>query len=236
MFKKIEPIDKIKHNGLRFAPGSDLTFARKLSFVPLGAREIFLASRYYPIVFPLDGVAVPQALLSLRKEHNSYINAEGKWIVPYVPMHVRRYPFLLASPTPAGQEKGEVGKLVLCIDRDAENFKTEEGEPLFDEKGEPGKTTATAIEMLRQFQGDLKACEKLFQQLDEQGCLITKQAKIENEGVSLGSFRVVDFARVQELDDAVLAGWVRNGLLGLAYALNFSLANFDRFGTKIKVV
>ena len=231
MFSKVEALDKQKHQELKFTPAASLDFAKEVTAVPLAMSEIPVASRYYPIIFPLAGAGmVPQALLSIKSGGNRYINSEGKWLVPYVPTHIRRYPFILADAKKDGAADADGNDYVVCIDRDAENFKLDEGTPLFDEQGEPGELVTKAIEMLQKFQGDLKVSERMVSELDEKDCLITKQLGVEVDGEkqAMGSFRVADLKKINQLDDATLAQWVRMGLMGLIYAQNMSLANLER--------
>ncbi|MBN2808016.1 MAG: SapC family protein [Deltaproteobacteria bacterium] len=238
MFVATEPLNRELHKGLRFKPMANLKFAEKVSQVPLSYSEVVKAGRYYPIVFPLGGAMIPHAVLSLRKNHNSYLSPDGKWMVPYIPMHIMRYPFVLGTSTMAqaadAAPEAETN-FIVCIDRQAENFKGNEGTELFTESGEPTESTAKAIDFLKKFKMELDVTEKLFGLLAEHDCLVKKQLTMDVDGAaqSAGAFQVADLSKIKDLDGAVLKEWAANGLLGLIYAQNFSLANLDRFADQL---
>jgi hypothetical protein len=63
VFENIETLNKNKHQDLKFSPIGSYAFAKGLARVPLGYSELVRASRYYPIVFPPEGRAVPAGAL-----------------------------------------------------------------------------------------------------------------------------------------------------------------------------
>ncbi len=220
MFENLEILNKEKHADLRFSPATGFEFARELTIAPLSVTEAVGAAKFYPIVFPKEGPPIPQALLSLQKERNNFVDADGRWTVPYIPVHIRRYPFILTkSPTE--------GTYAICIDKDAPHFQEGEGEPLFTADGEPGEVLTRAQTILTQFQQELVAGEKLLQALVDHDVLADQQFNIEAGGKksTIAGFRGVDHKKLTALDDAILATWVRNGLMGLIFAHLHSLEN-----------
>ena len=235
MFSKIELLDKKQHAGLIFKPAEDFRFARDLTSAPVSFGELSRVSKYYPILFPLDSV-IPQALLAFKKGENLYIDVNGQWNVPYVPAHLRRYPFVLA--------KDQSSKAFIGIDRDAPHFQTEEGTLLFSENGEPSKVLSSAIEFLKQFQMEIDATEKLLAPLEEYNVLIEKELHIEvkNDKSVIRGFRVVDIEKLNQLEESLLGRWVKTGLMGVIYAhihslnnLQSSWANLAVSGEKMKM-
>ena len=81
------------------------------------ANEVSFVGKDFPIVFTGGEQTALVALTSLGGE-NLAINAEGKYIVSYVPAFLRRYPFMLAS----SQENPE--QQVVMIDEASELFST----------------------------------------------------------------------------------------------------------------
>ena len=131
MFKKIEPLEHSKHQDLRLAKTPDFKFTKNISAVKLSFSELRHASMYFPIVFLNEAPCMPQALLSLENGKNACINAQGRWKVPYIPVFFRLYPFSLAKI----QEQED--KFALCLDPEADHFKSGMGDPLFTADGEP---------------------------------------------------------------------------------------------------
>ncbi len=223
MFSKLENIDPENHKRLRLRPAKDFHFAASLTSAPLSATEVTAAARHYPVVFPAEGKVLPIALLSLKEGENAYVDSAGKWRVPYVPAHVRRYPFILA-------DTDDPDKFIVALDRDAPHFRTGKGDPLYGKNGEMTPALTQAIEFLKQFQGEAVATEKLVQPLVEMDVLTMQRIDITKADGGKSSFdgvRAVDMERLNKLDDATLAEWVRNGLMGLIHAHLASLGNFN---------
>ncbi len=237
MFSNVELLSYNKHQELRLGAVADFKFAEKITAAPLGISEILPASRHYPIVFPASGAAAPMALLSLQKDHNNFVDAEGRWKVPYIPAHFRRYPFILAKgKVDEAETEVKEEKYHVCIDAEAPHFKMEMGDPLFAANEEPAEVTRKVIELLQNLQKEIKVSEEFSEKLAQQGCFSLKQInqQIEGEAKTLGEFRVVDSSRVKELTDEVILEWARGGLLPLLYAMDFSLTNLEQLGKQEK--
>ncbi len=220
MFENIEVLSKEKHGDLKLSPAAGFGFARELTIAPVSAKEALHAAKFYPIVFSKDGSPKPQALLSLEKGRNSFVDEDGKWTVAYIPLHVQRYPFILTKT--ADDEK-----YAICIDMDAPHLKEGGGESLFTADGEPAEILVRAQAILTQYQQDLVAGEQLLKALGEQDVLAEQQFSIKSgdKQATIAGFRGVDQEKLIELDDAILAEWVRNGLMGLVFAHLRSLEN-----------
>ncbi len=222
MFNKIEGLSNEKHIDLRFAPMNSFDFAKTVVNAPLSASEFLQAARYYPIVFPNEGTS-PMALFNLGPKTNRYINDQGVWTVPYVPAHIRRYPFIFAK-----QDKSEAtNNFVVCIDVKAPHFATGQGEPMFTANGELSEFTNNMIEFLKKYHHELDITQMLCRELEDQSLLVDKKITIDKNGqkIQIGGFRCVDIEKMNNLDDSVLAKWVRNGLIGVVNSHLQSLAN-----------
>jgi hypothetical protein len=218
MFEKVEALDKNKHQDLKLSPLSSYEFARNLNMVPLSYTEIIPASKHYPIIFPAQGTMVPHALFALAQGENVFVDESGTWLAPYVPAHIRRYPFILA-------QTGEEGHYAVCIDPDAPHFSTEQGDPLYTANFEPSETLSKAIEFLKRYQQEMADTEKLFAEFADRGLLADRQFTVEQGGQksTVGGFKAVDESRLKEVEDDKLADWLKRGLMGLVYAHLFSL-------------
>jgi len=222
MFITPEAIDIQKHAALRFQPVDHYAFAETLTVAPISAFEVTEAGKYYPLIFPTEGPPTLLALFSLNTQgRNHFIDANGQWTVPYVPAHVRRYPFALGGTEPKAQ------RMVLMLDRAAPHFQGD-GELLFTADDKLGPTLEKALNFLKNFQQHMLTTEKLLQPLQETGILVQRRMELKRQGQVIGqtpAFRTVDPKKLSELDDATLAGWVRNGLLAVIYAHLHSLSN-----------
>ncbi|WP_212637885.1 SapC family protein [Desulfocicer vacuolatum] len=215
MFKKVEPLNNATHQNLRFVGVKSFDSAMDIVSSPLVASEVVLASKYYPIVFPTDGV-IPVSLFSLGQKKNFYVNDDGSWKAPYVPAHIRRYPFILGGKSGGGGDE-QPQAFTVCIDVEAPHFASDQGEPLFTADGQPAPLTQKAIDFLKAYQEDVKVTQGACSELETHGVLVAKKIDLEKSGEkrSFGGFRCVDVGKMNELDDSILAGWVRNGLMRL---------------------
>ncbi|MDG1473345.1 MAG: SapC family protein, partial [Porticoccaceae bacterium] len=90
----------------------------------------------YPIFFckdPDSGQFYPAALFGLEKGENLFITDSG-WDASYIPMMVRRHPFLIGFQNDESYPEGK--KPVVSIDLDHPRVSDAGGEILFAENGE----------------------------------------------------------------------------------------------------
>ncbi|TRW92017.1 SapC family protein [Candidatus Methylobacter oryzae] len=222
MYKTPEVLNKDAHGKLTYTGISTYEFARGQTTAPLLSEEIAEASAYYPIVFAIDNLAKPLALLGLR-DQNVYIDEAGHWTVNYIPAFIRRYPFVFAT----GNENTEL--LHLAIDATAPQF-AGQGESLFTDDGEPSAIATGAMKFLTAYQTSSKSTEALHQPLLDSGVLVAKTLtqQIDNEMHAIGGFSVVDEEKFKALPDETLAQWARSGLLATVYAHWASLRHLQK--------
>ncbi|MBF0203702.1 MAG: SapC family protein [Desulfamplus sp.] len=237
MFKKIEPLTQNNHQDLRFTTISNYNFARKISNAPISFSEFLHASRHYPIVF-IKGSTLPVVLLSLSQNQNNFINDDGSWKVPYIPAHFRQYPFALvkaelpadASAT-SSQKDAEANqdRYVVCIDRDAPHFASSQGDIMFTANGEFTEMTIKAVDFLKLYQQEMAVTSNIVKLMEEKEILVDRQFNVNANGqnISVGGFRTVDMQKLNALEDAVLADWVRKGILSLIFSHVNSLAGMQ---------
>jgi len=224
MFERYEPLEYSKHKDLIFSKIPSFDFARNISAVKLTFAELRHASRFYPIVFLQSTPNIPQAILSLEDGQNNCIDASGNWRFQYIPAFLRFYPFTMA------QIEGEEDKYTLCIDPDADHFKSEIiGDPMFTPDGELTEFMQDAVlNTLGSYQQELKTTGNIFKDLEDKELIIDKTFSItvNQEEKNITGFKGVDMEKLMDLDDTELAGLVRNGSFGLIHEHGNSLSNF----------
>ena len=217
MFKKMELLDKNKHADLKLKPVEGYNFASGINYTFLAGSEVAKAARTFPVVFPVlsdkNEPLLPLALLSLTPGGNSFVDDKGRWTADYLPVHLRRYPFILGA---VPESKGE---FAIMIDGDSSRFSKDEGTPLFNEKGEPEEIISKVQSYLGKYQKDILKTQKVLKQLEEAGVLVEKQFQITlgEKKKALKGFRVVDMEKVMKLDNDTLGKWVKNGLMSLVF-------------------
>ena len=225
MFKQIEALAHSKHKDLRFSKANSLAFAGSVSSVKLSFSELRKASQYYPIVFFEGTSCLPQALLSLTSGENRFIDGKGGWKVPYIPAHFKLYPFTLAKI----QDQEE--KHALCIDPEADHFKSGMGDPLFTADGKIADFVQDLLKFLEVYQKEIEITKTLFKALDEKGLIVDRELKSRagQAEKSINGFKGIDMEKLLAMEDKLIADFVRNGTMAMVYDHNHSLANFQKF-------
>lgn len=219
-YKKPVVLDREQHKGLRLK-GGDASFAAKSQAVPLVANEFPEACLEYPIVFVkgADGQWLALALTGLNANTNAFIDDKGRWNARYVPASVRRYPFILAE--------GANDQLSLAVDLAASHL-GQEGEALFDDKGEPTELVRKLMPMLADFQAQAKATSFMAQKFGDAGLLSQQNLQVRLEdgrNAVVEGVWVMDEAKLRELPDDKILAWFKGGELAVIHAHMLSLRN-----------
>lgn len=227
MFKTLEALDTQQHAQLCYRGVDSYAFAQQVSWAPLACSEIIQAAREMPVMFTTGEHVRPVALMGLRRDTNALVSRDGRWKGRYIPAHLRRYPFVLGAT-------GKADEFVVMIDRAAPHFSLadeqvesalamfEDGQPV------PEGIVEQARTFLLDFYHELEQSERWLAPLKEHDVLVERQLTLTRDGkkeVAVNGFAMVDVARLNALDDATLAAWARNGLLGLVFAHLHSQTN-----------
>lgn len=219
-YKQPVVLDREQHKGLRVRNG-DARFASNNQAVPLLVTEFPEACLEYPIVFSKgnQGQWLALALTGLTADSNAFVDDKGAWNARYVPASVRRYPFILAE--------GEGDQLSLAADLSAPQL-GQEGEPLFDEKGEPTELVRNVMNLLGEFQGQAKLTEAVAQKLEEAQLLIQQNLEVrlgDGRNAVVEGVWIVDENKLRELPDDKILAWFKGGELTAIHAQMLSLRN-----------
>lgn len=226
MFENMVPLNQTKHNALRFEASQLYHYAAKEMLVPVTAGELPLLQREYVIAFSQGEDSLPHALLSVEKGVNAYVRSDGLWAARYVPAHVRRYPFHLATLAAEEGQSPEQRRFTVLIDENASQLG--DGELLFTEEGAPTPQLARIQDVLVNLQRDLERTRELVRHLDHAKVLTTKMItfpRADGRKVNVEGLRVVDLQALGSLNGDVMAKLVTSGAMALVYAHLFSLEN-----------
>lgn len=233
LFKQPRALDSAAHRQLRYAASQPYHFAAQQLFAPIVAGEAVMVAREYAIVFSDQAGSLPMALLGRARGHNAYVRDSGHWMARYVPAHFRRYPFVMAEAAAAGAAQAEGGSAIehiVMMDADAPHLSADQGERLFTDEGEPTAVLQNVQRVLAMMERDNQRTLALVAQLEAADLLVARQVVVASkhgQPVGLTGLRVVDFERLNALDDASLAILQRSGALELVYAHRVSLSNLQ---------
>ena len=223
MYKNLVVLDKQKHKDLKISPLENLNFAKESAFIPVLANEASVIASSFPIVFSADETPSLIALVSLGGDSLA-INSEGKWITPYVPSYLRKYPFSLAATKENPEQK------IVLIDEESSLFSKSKGKQLFKKEGEPSEALSNAINFLNSYENQAKVTNDVVKIIAQSAILEDREISIgegEEKKVLVKGFKVVDREKLNKLSDDILAAWVRNGIISFIDAHLKSLQNIQ---------
>lgn len=223
MYRNLVILDKEKHKELKISPLSDLYFAKSSTHIPLLASEVAQVGAAFPVVFSADENPSLVAIVSLGGDSLA-ISADGKWITSYVPSHLRKYPFSLASTKENPNQK------VILIDEESSLFSKSKGKQLFKKDGEKSEILEHAISFLTAHDTQMNTTLAVAKIIAQSGILEDREISVgegEEKKVLVNGFKVVSREKLNALSDDILADWVRKGIISMIDAHLKSLNNIQ---------
>lgn len=225
MYQSVTPLSSQQHRNLRLLPADGYDYARGQTRVPIGIAELTRAAAFYPIVFldSRDRGPLPHALLGLSEAENLFVDGSGRWLRPYVPMAIARYPFVLARNGP--------DTYALSIDDNSKRFSTSEGEPLFDSAGQMSDLVRRILAEQTKLAQQLNQSAAFGAELERRGLLrgvlVNLTGGTDGDKLSLAGMKFVDEKAFQLLPDDVVLAWWRSGYLALIHAHLLSIGQIQ---------
>ena len=228
-YKEVVPF--LKNQRVRLlAPGEVPEFARQGNAIPISLSEFQPVARDYPIVFTGTQSTqsfAPVAVLGLTAGENLFYE-EGKWANGvYIPAYARRFPFCMAK---VNVNRVEQKDRLICIEK---AYIDEQGETMFDDKGQPNAKWKDLERLLGEYESDLERSREMCSILSDYGLFepFTMQASLREAAAKpmqiTGMFRVIE-KNLENLNTAQLKNLMRKGILPRVYMHLLSLANFGR--------
>jgi hypothetical protein len=225
LYSALEPLSSNVHGKMKIRPVDKMPMIAATHAIPATVDEFSLLSRHYPIIFAVGDTPVPLALMGLSEGVNVFLDPDGRPADPtlYIPAYIRRYPFLLARLKPDSDE------LSLCFDPTAGSIGDfDDGQPLFEEDGQPSQATKAILEFCEQFETAGQRTAAFIEDLQKSGLLMDGEVSIQPEGATqpfvYRGFRMVDEEKLRDLRGDELRKYSQSGLLPLVYAHLFSLS------------
>jgi hypothetical protein len=229
LHKKVIALDRVKHRDLKLDLGArDLTTIKGLNAFFVAGTEFSDACKEYPVVWVAAGKdeagkpqVAPIAVFGLQAGQNLCVDDNG-WRVRYVPAVLRLYPFGLARVGP--------DEMVVCFDESWLGFGTE-GQALFNEQGEPTEFVINVQKQLEGFEAEVERTRMAGAVLLEKGLLRDMRFDAtlpDGKKLTVDGFLTIDEEKLNQLSDADILAFSRNGLMGLIHAHQISLSNMAR--------
>lgn len=224
---QLAAVSRERHANQRWRRHASYAFAERLALQPLVMAEMAKAAMSLPLCFAhQDGAYTPAAVLGLQPDRNLFVARDGRWLGGYIPAALRGYPFRLLPH--------EDGQLLLCFDESSGLLSEgEEGEPFFDEAGEPAEPLRQVLNFLQQVERNRALTTTACALLDElkliQPWSITLQGKAGKARRIEGLARI-DEAALNQLDGEALQRLRDAGGLMMAYCQLLSMQHFALLG------
>jgi len=204
-------------------PAKPYAFTREIMSVPLVASEISSAQKHYPVIFTGKENAVPMAVVSVMKDRNMFVDADGQWdSSSYIPSYLRRHPFAVA--------KGEGDQFAIVIDRACAGI-TENPEAPFFDGDKLTERTQSIVDFRGQFEAERTRTRDFSTKLAELDLLSEQSATHpdkDGKPRQIASFFAVDMEKFNALPADELAAMHKSGFLSFIYAHLFSQENWSR--------
>jgi hypothetical protein len=225
-YKEVVPYLKTQKVRL-LAPGEVPDFVQKGNAIPISLTEFQPVARDYPIVFTgTQDALAPVAVLGLTGGENLFYDG-GRWASGvYVPAYARRYPFCMAK---VNVNQVQQRDRLICVEK---TWIDDNGETMFDSKGEPSARWKDLERLLGEYEADLERSREMCSILSDYGLFepFTMQANLRDDNKPLqmtGMYRVVE-KNLENLNAAQLKNLMRKAILPRIYLHLISLENFGR--------
>ncbi len=225
---RIMPLHPDQHSKLKVRSGAEFHLVEKEHIIPLVVHEFVPASTDMPIVFVKNtdtGEFQAVAMLGVKPGENLYVE-DGKWLGMYVPAILSQAPFRLV-PNQHNRDQ-----LMLAINEESSLVSKEEGELLFNDKGEltdylnrRKKGIETYFEHTQITQAFLKLMAELELFVER-----TLNIDMNDQKINLSGLYFIDEEKLGALPDEKFLDLKKRGFLPVIYAHLISLNQMRRLG------
>lgn len=207
LFNVVEAIDFKKHKNLKFNAVDDFSHVKDTHFVQTVLGEVPHLTNTYPIAFaPTEGEnVILVAVLGMEKNKNGYLDSENKWMAQYVPAYVQKYPFIGVRVSDSKEDER-----VLCLDTEAQHFKSTKGQALFDKDGNLSELVKENLRMVEEYTFSEGQTREFCKDIQSANILEDWQ---ENSEYGSISFKRINVNAFQNLSEEKISEWHKKGYL-----------------------
>ena len=199
MTSPIQLINVEKHSQVKIKSTTNYIHAKEQQVVPLIVHEFAMASAAMPVVFvknSVNGEFQAVALLGLKPAENVFYS-EDKWLGAYLPALITHHPFALVP------SQNDENQLQVALKEDSYLVSHEEGEAIFDDKGNETDYMTKRKNALGQYFENTRVTDAFIKYLVEKNLLSQQQLslKINNENMTIDGIYLVDEKALNELSN-----------------------------------
>lgn len=209
------------HRNLRVITRRGEEFGEDVNLVPVVADEIRNLVLEYPVFItknPNNGQFSLCALLGFEPGENLFLKG-NKWNAQYIPMHIRRQPFMIGYKN---HEPGSKDDIVVTIDMNSKRVQESEGERLFNDDGSKSPLLETMIDLLSRLMSGTASTETFLKYLVDNDLIETARLRVKfsSKGeVDYGGLYTINEEKLWRLDAKQVTDMHQRGYLQAAYWL-----------------
>ncbi|MEM1144800.1 MAG: SapC family protein [Pseudomonadota bacterium] len=222
-------LDRSKHKDLRVITRRGEDLGDRVHLVPVVASELSSLVLDYPVCFLKEdntGQFGLYAILGFEAGENLFLSGE-QWEASYIPLHLRRQPFLVAQPPGNGAAQGDAqAEGILTIDMASQRIGSSQGEPLFTPEGEKSPFLEAVEKALGELLIGARATEALIRALLKNDLVESAQVNVEfasGEKRNFDGLYTVNASKLKSLSGDMLGEFHRRGYLLACHLLIASL-------------
>jgi hypothetical protein len=220
----IAPINSNVHLKLKMSELVNFNFAKTTNASILTTAEFEKGSKTYPILFVMDGKDIlPVALFGIEDKQNLFLKWNNQWDATYIPAHIRRYPFSLASVDTTSE-------FVVCLDEKATVIGKSGEFSLFLANGKQSEFLNEKIRFLQELQVEYEKTLLFTKKINELNLFEPMNANINlsnGDKLSVSGFFTISKEKFKQLDSEIYKDMVENDEMKLIYEHFSSLENFS---------
>jgi hypothetical protein len=222
-------LNNVDHKDLKVITTRSAAYGDNVQFALTFSWEFRSIQAHYPIFFTKDagtGEYASVAMFGVQDKENLFLSDTG-WDASYVPLSVKREPFLIGFQEAAGASSGDK-EPVIHVNMDSPRISDTEGEAVFLAHGGISPYLEQINSVLNTINEGYPVHKLFINELVEHGLLESFALDIElNDGSQnrLMGFYTINEEALWELDGDVLASLNKKGFLMPIYMAIASLSN-----------
>ncbi len=221
-----------RHRGIRVITSRGADYGENVHFVPVIADELSSLVLEYPTCLIKNddtGRFGLHAMLGFEPGENLFLNGDV-WEGTYIPLHIRRQPFMVALTGEEGEEPTPE-TTVITIDMDSKRVQESEGEALFNEDGSWTPYLQGVSELLSGLVPGLMRTDAFIAALEEHDLIEPAQLTVTFAGGEQRRFEgiyTVSEKKLGELEGDTLKDLQNKGYLQASYLMLASIGHVQK--------
>lgn len=222
-------LNNVTHKNLRVIRDTTAQFGDNEMSTVTFPQEFRAMQNEYPIFFqknPENGKFIAIALMGLRQHDNLFLSASG-WDANYIPVSVKRRPFLIGTQAPRPGQEDQASRMVY-VDMDSPRISETQGEPVFLPHGGYSPYLESVVDLLEYIQYGTELNEQFATALLAHELLevVSLEITLKNgERNNLSGLYTINEDKLAGLSGAAVAALHSKGYMEFIYMMLASHAN-----------